>query len=356
MKTRSILFPLILLFMISCAGCSKDDQSFGGSGKALKNLPGSLYWQFAGDVGQMDFSSGKNSSRLLGVGPGSSRYDSYDISWDNKKVLITMDVEGAFNFTERRFVLRDKNSKLDYNSLKDGNNNFDIRYEADDIEITDAHISPDERFIALDAQHFADLPVTIIDSKTGNLVSSWMVKGVSFLNYGIPVWTSDNTLYFRIGNSVYKSFAADGYQSAPKVFSMEGISSLTVNPQGTKFAFRKNRHLWMCNIDGSDLKQITTSQLSEVISYDGEHRPIFSPDGKYIAFTGASQRGTPWSDHDYPDGSWVATVGGKYGYIVIIPADGKQYNLEDKDSGAIWLKQPDSDYAGIPCSSHLIWR
>lgn len=354
-KTIKTIFPFIIAIILSLTACSKDDI-MGSDSKAIKNLPGSIYWYFAGEVGYMDFGSGKYNDKWIGIGPGNSRYDSYDISWDNKKTLLTMDVEGAFNFTERRFVLRDKGAKMDYSSLQDGKNVFDITYEADDIEITDAHISPNEKYLVLDAQHFADMPITIIDAANGNFINSWYVKGVSFLNYGIPVWTADNTVFFRIGNSVYKSSAADGFKTAPNVFTQSGISSVTVNPQGTKLAFRKDRHLWMCDIDGRDMKQITTSELSEVISYDGEHRPTFSPDGNYIAFTGASKGGTPWSDHDYADGSWVASVGGKYGYIVIIPADGKMYDLEKKDSGAIWLKQPDADYAGVPCSANLIWR
>lgn len=357
LRERVKLFYLIVsILCISCTSCSKDNDLFGENGKKTTNLPGSIYWYFAGDVGYMEFASGKSSLNMMKMGPGSSFYDSYDISWDNKKVLLTMDAEDTYNFDERRFVLRDKNLKLDFSSLKQGNNIFDITYEWGDIKSTKACISPNEKYLALDAQHFSDMPVTIIDAKTGNLVSNWQVPGVSFLNYGLPVWSADNTLYFRIANSVYKSGPSDGYQSAPKVFSLEGISFVTVNPQGTKFVFRKNKHLWMCNIDGSDLKQITTSYTMDFIDYDGEKRPTFSPDGKYIAFTGAARRGTPWSDHDYPDGSWVSVTGGKFGYIVIIPADGKLYDLEDKNSGAIWLRKPGSETHGIACSDHLIWR
>ncbi|MFJ1438779.1 hypothetical protein ACILPE_03445 [Capnocytophaga canimorsus] len=61
-----------------------------------------------------------------------------------------------------------------------------------------------------------------------------------------------------------------------------------------------------------------------------------------------------WSDHDYPDGSWVGAVGGKFGYISVIPADGKLYNLDDKNSGAISLTR--SGKRGIPCDGHLVWR
>lgn len=55
---------------------------------------------------------------------------------------------------------------------------------------------------------------------------------------------------------------------------MKGIGYLTVNPQGNKFAFRKNKHIWMCDIDGSNLQQITTGYTSDIISYDGESSPF----------------------------------------------------------------------------------
>ena len=97
-------------------------------------------------------------------------------------------------------------------------------------------------------------------------------------------------------------------------------------------------------------------KTSHVVKYDGERRPTFSPDGKYIAFTSATRRGAAWSDHDYPDGSWVSGVGGEFGYLTIIPADGKQYNLDEKGSGAIWLRQSKDSAHAIPCSDSLIWR
>ncbi|MGN5953285.1 TolB family protein [Sphingobacterium lactis] len=350
-----LLYLALSALLISCLACSKDN-SLDNEDAAVKKLPGTIYWSFSGDVGYLDFSSGKFTMRMMSVGPGSSNLDSYDISWDNKKTLVALDVEGAFNFDERRFVMRNKADRFNSSDIRDGNNLFDITYEWDHIGITEAHISPNEKYIALDAQHFAEMPMTIIDAKTGEYVSAWRVKGLSYLEYSSPIWTADNTLYCRMGNSVYVCSPNDGYQSIKNVLTMKGIGYLTVNPQGTKFAFRKNKHIWMCDIDGSNLQQITTGYTSDIISYDGESSPTFSPDGKYIAFSGSTRNGTPWSDHDYADGSWVASVGGKYGYIIIVPADGKLYDLDQKDGGSIFLKKPDQDYTGIPTSGRLIWR
>ncbi len=352
---KLFLYTFVVLMAVFFNTCGKDDSFFGNEDKAIKNLPGTLYWSFAGDANYYNFASGKYVKGMITL--GGFLFDDFDITWDNNKTLLTLDVKGTYNFDERRFVLRKKTDRIFKSDADDGNNLFDIVYEWGKIGITSAHISPDEKYLALEAQHFADMPITILNAKTGELISNWMVSGVSFLNYGAPVWTADNTLYFRIGSNIYKSSPTNGYKSAPRVLALgdEGGSYVTVNPQGTKFVFRRNKHLWMCNIDGSELQQITTSETMDFISYDGENRPTFSPDGKYIAFTGSTRRGAAWSDHDYPDGSWVAGTGGSYGYIIIIPADGKLYDLNDKKSGAIWPQEPDSSY-GIACSGNLIWR
>ncbi|MBX3255969.1 MAG: PD40 domain-containing protein [Chitinophagaceae bacterium] len=351
-RTIKILLCLCVITAVSCKKSTDDNTVREG---AVKNLPGTIYWYFAGSAGYYEFNSGKFVEEMMKMGVGSSRFDAFDISWDNKKLLLTMDVEGTFNFDERRLVLRDKSDHLTYQNIQDGNNIKDFTFEWGEIATTYAHLSPNEKYVAVDAQFFSDLPVSILGTD-GTLISSWVVNGVSFLNYGIPVWTADNTLYFRIGNNLYKSGAADGFSTAPKVLALDqGSSFVTVNPQGTKIAFRRNKHLWMCNIDGSQLQQITTSQTFDAIDYDGENRPVFSPDGKYIAFTGATRSGTPWSE-EFPDGSWVVTTGGKFGYIIVIPADGKLYDLDDKHGGAIWLTHPGSGSRAVACSEMLIWR
>lgn len=349
------LLSLISLLVLVIAACDKGKDT--GNHSSLKNLPGTLYWFFAGSAGYYELSANRYVEEMMKMGSASSRFDAFDISWDNRKIMLTMDVEGTFNFDERRIVLRNKTDNITYSEVQSGNNITDFSFEWEDISDVYGHISPNEKYVAVDAQHFSDLPVAIVGVDEKEIISGWKVDGVSLLDYGIPVWTADNKLYFRILNNLYQSSPEDEYVSANHILTMEnGSSFVTVNPQGTKIAFRRNKHLWMCNIDGSGLQQITTAETSNVIDYDGERKPVFSPDGKYIAFTGATQRGTPWSDHNYPDGGWVAATGGKYGYIIIIPADGKLYNLDDKNSGAIWLKKPGDNVNGIPCSGSLIWR
>ena len=84
-------------------------------------------------------------------------YDDFDISWDNKKILLTMDVNWTFNFDERRYVLRKIEDSFKKKDLdEDGKNLIDNTYEWWDISYLTARISPDEKYLALEAQHFSD--------------------------------------------------------------------------------------------------------------------------------------------------------------------------------------------------------
>ena len=132
----------------------------------------------------------------------------------------------------------------------------------------------------------------------------------------------------------------------------KGASYVTVNPQGTRVAFIYNKHLWVQNIDGSNLHQVTTSQLTGSDKADGEYHPVFSPDGKYIAFVGA------WTDYDplQPSYGGVHVTGGSYGYVFVIPNDGKLYDLENDKSGFTVLRQ-EGGIHGVPSYfSGMMWR
>lgn len=314
-----------------------------------------IYVEFAWNVWYYDLNKQEFIEKKWTSISASWLYDDFDISWDNKKILLTMDVEWSFNFDERRYILRKIEDSFTYKTLKqDWKNIVDQVYEWWDIKTTSAKISPDEKYLALEAQHFSDLPMTIIDIKTWKEVSQWEVKWVSFLKYWAPVWTLDNTVYFRIWTWLYKSSSVDWYQSAPKVLDVWSASYVSVSPDWKKIVYVKNKHLWLSNIDWSSAKQITKSKTIDLIDWDWEKLPTFSPDWKYIAFTSNATWWYAWSDHDYVDWSYVSSTSSRFWYLTIIPADWKLYDLDDKNSWAVFLKK--SDWFGIPSTSKPIWR
>ncbi|WP_212923831.1 TolB family protein [Capnocytophaga cynodegmi] len=339
-----LLFRIMLLAFLS--SCSKESESSAGA----HNLNGNLFIQFTDEVSVYNLTDNKYTEKVAKVSL-TNVLETYDVSWDTSKVLFTLDVQG---FNHKRIVYRSISDPVTHQEVKtDEKNIHDFEYEWGDVRPLKAFISPNEKYIALQGQGYSDMPTIIIDAHKDNEVGR-CDPPAGYNDWGKPVWTLDNTLYVQVGNSVYKMSPDDGYKTYQKVCSADGGGSYRVNPQGTKFAYYKDKHLWLCNIDGSNRKQITTSKTYDWASWDGEGFPTFSPDGKYIAFTSRGSRGMAWSDHDYPDGSWVGAVGGKFGYISVIPADGKLYNLDDKNSGAISLTR--SGNRGIPCDGHLVWR
>ncbi|GIJ97034.1 hypothetical protein CAPN001_16030 [Capnocytophaga stomatis] len=344
MKKRILLLGIILFaFLVSCA---KESESSEGT----QHLKGNLFIQFAGDVAVYNLTDNKYTEKVAKVSVGEA-LQTYDVSWDTSKVLFTLDVVGL---DRKRIVYRSIKDPVTQQEVRtDGKNIHDFEYEWGDVTTLDAFISPNEKYIALEGQGRSDMPTIIIDAHQDNEIGR-CDPPAGYNDWGKPVWTADNVLYVQVGDAVYKMSPDDGYKTYQKVCSADGGGSYRVNPQGTKFVYYKDKHLWLCNIDGSNRKQITTSKTYDWASWDGEGRPTFSPDGNYIAFTARGSRGMAWSDHDYPDGSWVGAVGGKYGYISVIPADGNLYNLDDKNSGAISLTR--SGNRGIPCDGHLVWR
>jgi Tol biopolymer transport system component len=57
----------------------------------------------------------------------------------------------------------------------------------------------------------------------------------------------------------------------------DAIGGLQVSPDGTRLAFTMAGHIWSSQLDGSGLRQVTRSSLTE-------YAPVWSPDGRWLAF------------------------------------------------------------------------
>ena len=161
-----------------------------------------------------------------------------------------------------------------------------------------------------------------------------------------PVWVSGQlALYYtsyKLGNpDIFYHNLTTGQRRVIAGYS--GLNtSAAVSPDGTKVAMILSKggspDVWVCNADGSNLKQLTATP-------EDESSPCWSPDGQWICFAtkiherrvlakvpaagGAMQKiptpGAPnptepdWS----PDGKWLAFTSqmGEFG-ICVMPADG----------------------------------
>lgn len=362
MRTLMQILKPLLLFGLSVVvvpiSCGKDDTLATNNEAFTQNLPGTIYFEWDG-INSYALNSQK-ITKISTASISSGWYSGYDVSWDGKKMLFVIDPKNSSNYDWERLVLR-QNDNPPYNQFSkfDNGNIFDVMYEKYDWKIVlKAYVSPNEKYVATAPNPIFDAGIDIVDVSTGKEISSFSRNNAGGKAIGRPFWLSTGDLCFLLGNNLYVSKSSENFETANALLQLnEPVNYVAVNPQGTKIVFRReNKHLWMCDIDGSNLRQITTCKTYDAIKSDGENTPVFSPDGNYIAFTAATQSGVPLSNHDFLDGSWVAAVGGGFGYIVVIPADGKLYDLNDINSGAIWLREPGNNKRGIPSSGTLVWR
>ncbi|WP_172916098.1 PD40 domain-containing protein [Capnocytophaga canimorsus] len=372
MKKILIIF-MSLLGTLVYSSCSKEDNG-GGGASSLNNLPGTLYIEFATDgIRSYDFKTGK----LFKVtktdrGPGVT---GYDFSYGSKEIALSIGTSRTFDSYQDKqtFIMRPFEGKYTwYSTISDPNgipskgNIFGFKYQYNGISPegefyreAPIRVSPNKRYIAVDGNYWENRGILLLDTQTGKLLAEFYTSKADLDYQSTPVWTLNSELFFAIRGVLYRWKEDYGIQTEQvlNINNGNGASYVAVNPQGTRVAFRYKNHLWVQNIDGSGLQQITTSPPSGSSKADGEYQPVFSPDGKYIAFVGSPTIGRMWTDYDplQPRLPHVTVVGGAYGYVFIIPDNNKLYDLKDPTSGAIMIKD-NYGYSVAGYFSNMIWR
>jgi hypothetical protein len=97
-----------------------------------------------------------------------------------------------------------------------------------------------------------------------------------------PAWTPDGRLVVCSMLGVEGAKAGlyvtdDSFKSLKRIDpNLDDVRQPAVSPDGKRVAFVSHGHIWTLNLDGTGLKQVTTSA-------DGEERPTWSPDGTALA-------------------------------------------------------------------------
>jgi dipeptidyl aminopeptidase/acylaminoacyl peptidase len=310
------------LLAVCClaASCSKDKQAPGpdnGGGTARLGA-GVIYFDWATE-GILKFDLA--SATVSVFRQDQAGRNGWDISRDGAKYLQAEDKNGGGYDTEIYTLT----------NLADGTIISRFEKESGYANHTHPKLSNDVKLIAVPPTF--DDGLMILDMQGRVLHNLASFQGVK-INEGGVNWMPDNTLVFCIGNKICRTNQAFNQASVIKELNFAEWSDLSVSPDGSKMAFAASNHIWMMNADGSNLVQVTTSNATEVA-------PVFSPDGRWLVL-GTDYRTT--------------TVFGHIWRLVVIPADGKQYNVAaGADPGVIPLVRK-GETLPEACDGALRWR
>jgi len=222
-------------------------------------------------------------------------------------------------------------------------------------------LSPDERFVAVQAKKSTgyndDNPASILDRSSGRVLKEFNIVKYEPHRINIVGWSSVGELFLSVDNELIKASESNNWRMTyVKKIPFDDIEMISMNPQGTQFVFRRSdKHIWLYDIKKDSHYQVTTSKvdgITDARTYysGGERYPIFSPDGKYIAFTGQPRHSAvPYAYDPAVFGTAVAI-----NMLIIIENNGKTRDLDADNDGTIFYPK-DGKYP-ISAAQRLIWR
>ncbi len=164
----------------------------------------------------------------------------------------------------------------------------------------------DGKHLAIVMTVATDLFLEVIERETGRIVYS----GMNVVTDATMTWTPDDSLLVAVDLSHLDNHATWGAIATLPLADLEastdgnlddvsvvalfsraewdfaGVDGLALSPDGTDLAYARGSDLWVVDLDGEDLAphQLTTGPSSN-------RGPVFSPDGKHIAFASGSSYG-----------------------------------------------------------------
>lgn len=288
MKTRQALWALpafcFVLLMQACNPTdnqkkkhSKDDEEEEATEAEINTKwKGKLITEYTGDLRYYDFDSREETTVFKEAGMPSVTEDGEVVTTSNKfpahKNLIQF-ADPDFNHVKTVLDLHDGWIGGSVHGYK---------------------ISPNGQYIAVSVTSWDGYKInkngTVVFDKDGNIVARFEKKYQ-------PDWTPDGRL---VVTGAYIATSTDGkvgtdqdgeqgiYLSNKEFTALKRIdpdldnpppATAVVSPDGERVAFIKNNHLWVMDLDGSNVQQLTA-----VSGDNAESFPCWSPDGSFVAF------------------------------------------------------------------------
>jgi Tol biopolymer transport system component len=273
MKLRYMFLKAFFVFGIAWAvqGCSSTTDPDTTNAKPTGKL---YYNENAFEIYSVDLTTGKKTNFVPGYDP--------------------------YRTPEGTIICRNDNGLVEYNStgtsarlIVDQHEQapFDVKY---DDHFQNPQLSPDGKYIAYEGKFSTSEDFYVVDRYTGKLLFSYYPENV-LVGYSRPTWTPDNRIVVSGGTNNPGLFISSADWKTFTRFDpdLNKPKQPIVSPDGKTVAFIMNEHLWTIGIDGTGLKQITTSDWHEAW-------PTWSSDGKWIAISGnASILLLPMSETGY---------------------------------------------------------
>lgn len=318
MKRNRFVYPIYnLLIALLIVSCSRNDN--GDNGGNNPSLNGHIYYEYTSDVMKIDMSTAKESSFFS--------YNAYntvgwDLSNDGKLRLVSTREPGQFDRNHFTIVNIENDQivkKFEF-VPRNGNNTNNL-----------GKISFDNTLILVPPDY--ENGIVIMDTD-GNIKYEMNGIGDDLFSLRDDVyWLPDNNLLVRFKDKLLRSAPPYTNLTLVKEMNYENWGNVRVSKDGKKISMFINKHIYIMDITGDNLIQVTESNDDEIF---GE----FSPDGKYLLI-GSDYLNAPVS-------------GNSQCYLKIIPADGKKYNMDS--SPEVISVIPDGSSTIVRSRANTVWR
>lgn len=289
----SLFILAISVFVL--ASCSKEKNN-GPDNGAPSSMIGYILHQYTSDVKKIEAATGEESAFFS--------YNSYstvgwDVSRDGTLRIIAEREAGVYDRTRIMLV-----NVADETIVKD----FDYVPRYGNSTTNMGALSFDNSMILIDVDR--DNGIVILNTDGEVLYEMNAINDQLLSSDDDATWLPNNGLLICFDNQILRADPPYTSLSLIKTMDYENWGNLRVSNDGTKLSMYINNHVYMMDIDGNNLVQVTDGDNEEIF---GE----FSPDDKHLLI-GAEYFHAPASRNSH----W---------YLKIIPADGKTHNM---DSGA----------------------
>lgn len=324
MKNFATKAAICIFTVLIFAACSKDegDENWQG-GKYPSELKGTIYYDWATEgILKITLPQGTGGAFL----PDDTKLNNFDISRDNKSKLTVVNASTLGQY-DILFTISD---------IHTGDIHEEFIYNGPGLSgYCKGYLSPDNSLILVTSNEKED-GITILKRNGEFITRIAEINGEPAGSFETVLWLPDNHVLLTHGDYIIRLAPPFTSGTLVKEMNYQEWGKLTVNQAGTQLAMQIANHVYTMDINGSNLKQVTTSNFKESV-------PVFSPDGKYL-LVGSFYR---------PSG-----VFGSLWELKIIPNDGQQYNTDPVAPNSpgvipvVWKEKSRIETGG----GQMIWR